>query len=223
MARLMARVARWWTPLRAWQKTAIAITALLIVGAVASSRSKKASTQAARTTTQQPKPPSAATTSRSKTPHQPKASVSGDLIGFGAADAAWNAHHQADGRFIRGAAYDQDLELGRPGLAGNIDRYFAVLHLGGRVFSYEMRFPPGTTVLVARQAVMQSEFPPGAQAIRFQRFNGCAVLTVHDHRLSVVAPNGNVGVEFGSGINDTSYDPGDVWTAIITAPPPTQC
>lgn len=151
------------------------------------------------------------------------AARSAGLTGFGAANAAWDANHQADGRFASGAAYNQDPSLSRPGNGDNNDRYFAVLHAGGRVFQYEMRFPPGTTVAQARQSVLQSEFARGARMTDFRRFSSCAVMTVHDPRLSGVAPHGDVGVEFGSGINDISYDPSDVWTAILTAPPPTQC
>jgi hypothetical protein len=152
---------------------------------------------------------------KSKTATQP----SDGLTGYGATDAAWNAHHKMDTRpgMIVGAAYDVDPALAREGDSDSNARYYGVVHEGGRVDQYQMRFARGTTVAEARQSVLASEFPSDARIVRFRTLDSCAVMTVRSKRFKPshgLLPT--AAVEFVSGADGASYDPGDVWGAIIS-------
>jgi hypothetical protein len=59
-----------------------------------------------------------------------------DLTGFGAVSASWDANHRSD--------------------AG---RYSAVTSMGGRIISYDISFPQGTTLPAAEQFVRE-QLPP---------------------------------------------------------------
>ena len=103
-------------------------------------------------------------------------------------------------------------------------RYYAVTPLeGGRVAQYQMRFAPGTTVDEARQSVLVSEFPPGTSVRDFKTLDSCAILVVHSNKLSGITPNGDASVEFVSGAGGDTYDPRDVWGAIVSFGDVTQC
>jgi hypothetical protein len=116
-------------------------------------------------------------TAPSATSTHGSAAASDGLTGYGATDTAWNGHHQPDTRFAPGTAYDPDPSLARGDLQHDA-RYYGVVHQGGRVLQYQMRFPPGTTVDQARQAVMASEFPAGTRTLQFQTLGTCAILNV---------------------------------------------
>jgi hypothetical protein len=155
---------------------------------------------------------------------QPRTHGRPPLSGFGATVAAWNDRHRMDPRFALNSAYDPDPTLARGGDERFDDRYFGVTPIDGRMLRYEMRFPPGTSVDAAKQRVLRSEFPTDAKVVGFRRRSTCAVMNVRSPTLARVLHDGaTASVEFGSGENDDSYDPADVWTALVTFPPVTEC
>ncbi len=141
------------------------------------------------------------------------------LTGFGATDRAWNASHTADSRFNPGSSYDPTPNLARSSDPQFDAKYYNVQHEGGRVVSYEMRFPPRTSVSAAKALVRRTEFPRSSRVTSFRALGSCAVMTVHEGALGQVVPGGNVTVELSSGQGGNSYDPSDVWSAIITGIP----
>jgi hypothetical protein len=111
------------------------------------------------------------------------------LAGFGATDEAWNAAHTPDSRFAPGSVYDNG-------------RYYSVIHDGGRVLEYSMRFSPGIPISTARSVVMH-EFPADATTLWFAVKDTCAQLEVKSRTLgrplatpAIGAPNGEVIIEF---------------------------
>jgi hypothetical protein len=144
------------------------------------------------------------------------------LTAYGATDAAWDANHQADTRFAPGTSYNPDPSLAR-GDVQHDARYYGVVHQGGRVLQYQMRFAPGTTVDQARQSVIASEFPPGTTTLQFQTLDTCAILNVQSSELAGITPNGGASVEFVSGAAGDTYDPTDVWGAIVSFGALSQC
>lgn len=160
--------------------------------------------------------------STASTPHP--TAVSEGLSGYGATDAAWNAHHQPDTRFAPGAAYDPDPSVARGDLRHDA-RYYGVVHggPGGRVNQYYMRFAPRTTVDEARRSVLASEFPPGTSVRDFKTLDSCAILVVHSGKFNGITPNGDASVEFWSGAADETYDASNVWDAIVTFGGLTEC
>jgi hypothetical protein len=142
----------------------------------------------------------------------------GGLTGLGATEAAWKTVHREDSRSAPGAAYDPDPSVGRGSPRFN-DRYYGVLVEDGRIFGYEMRFPPETAVSEARRYVLASEFPPDARIDWFHRRGTCAQMQVRSRKLSRAA-DGVGFVEFSSGAAADAYDPEDVWSAILMVTTP---
>jgi hypothetical protein len=71
--------------------------------------------------------------------------------------------------------------------------------------------------------MLASEFPPGAAVVDFKRLGTCAILIVHSGKLSGITPNGDASAEFVSGAAGNTYDPRDVWGAIVSFGGITQC
>ncbi len=152
----------------------------------------------------------------------PTASPSPAIIGFGATDASWNAHHIAASDFAPGAAYNPDQNLPKiNGYAGA--RYVATNHSNGRVLGYMMNLMPGTTVAAAKASVLQ-EFPSDASVIWFTARDSCAQLEVKSAILGAVlgdpnigAPDGMAFVELDTEHSDgtASYDSKNINQAIL--------
>ena len=77
-----------------------------------------------------------------------------------------------------------------------------------------MRFPPGTSVTEARHEVLDSEFPSDAHG-KLRTLGSCAPMSVKSGTLRREAHT-SATVEFSSGDGDDSYDPSDVWQAIVS-------
>lgn len=150
--------------------------------------------------------------------------ASDGLTGYGATDAAWNANHQSDTRFQPGSAYDPDPSVASGDLRYD-SRYYGVVRggPGGRINQYYMRFAPRTTVDEAIRSVMASEFPMGTRTVRFQTLGSCAILVVQSSEFSNITPYAEASVKFWSGAASDTYDPRDVWDAIVTFAPLTEC
>lgn len=150
-----------------------------------------------------------------------KSSAASPVTGFGATVADWDAHHEADSRFVPGSAYDPDPSLARGGDQRYNARYYAVGHDGGRIFNYEMRFPPGTDIQQAKRSVLASEFPSDAKIAWFKRLDTCAQMLVRSRKVARALGGTRIAalVEFSSGEAGDSYDPSDVWDAILIALP----
>lgn len=152
----------------------------------------------------------------------PTASARPAIIGFGATDASWNAHHTADSDFAPGAAYDPDTNL--PKINGHTGaRYVATNHSNGRVLGYMMNLMPGTAVDGAKASVLQ-EFPSDALVMWFAVKDSCAQLEVKSAILGAVLsdpkigdPDGMALVELDTVHSDgsASYDPNNINEAIL--------
>lgn len=136
------------------------------------------------------------------------------LTGFAATDAAWDANHRADDRFLEGSVYDPDPSLARGGDQRFDARYYAVIHLDGRIFSYEMRFPPGTSANEAKKDVLTTEFPGDAKIAWFKRRDTCAQMLVRRKTIEQLTGDAAL-VAFSSGAAGDRYDARDVWNAIL--------
>src|SRR5487761_32961 len=144
----------------------------------------------------------------------PTKSPSSALTGFGATDAAWNAHHTADTDFAVGAAYNPDPNL--PKINGHTGaHYVATNHSNGRVLGYMMNFTSGTSVATAKTSVLQ-EFPADASIIWFAVRDSCAQLEVKSAMLGaelgdpqIGDPDGLAFVEVDTVHSDgtATYDP----------------
>jgi hypothetical protein len=159
--------------------------------------------------------PTPAKTAKPKPTHR-SAPPSDGLTGYGATNAAWKAHHKADtsSGFIKGSAYDPDPALVRGGDPRDSDKYYAVQHEGGRIGQYQMRFPPGTDVAEAQRQVLASEFPSDAHGT-LRTLDSCAIMNVKSAKVRK-AIGLNAAVEFISGAGGETYDPNDVWGAIVS-------
>lgn len=141
------------------------------------------------------------------------------ITGFGATSAVWNETHEEDSRFAPGYVYDRDPALGRGN--GRYDsRYYGVARDKGRVISYNIRFPPGTSIARARRLV-RAEFPADA-TVKFAKRKRCSLMWVSSKTLKRYKL-GTATVGFSSGEAGDSYDPSDVWGAGIVPGHLTQC
>lgn len=149
-----------------------------------------------------------------------KSSPTSPLTGFGATVADWDAHHEADSRFVPGSAYDPDSSLARGGDERYTSRYYAVGD-GERVTNYEMRFAPGTGVQQAKRSILASEFPSDAKIVWFKQLDTCGQMLVRSRKVARAVGGKRIAalVEFSSGEAGDSYDPSDVWGAILIALP----
>lgn len=136
----------------------------------------------------------------------------GQITGFGATVAAWNAHHSEDhrGNLVPGCCYDPIPDI--PGLR-YADRYYAVQPIGKYVISYEMRPGDGKGIPIsaARQAAM-AELPADTRMRSFIPHGGsCAILIAYSPSLQKQLGHGKAGggvvVEFSSGAAEDSYNP----------------
>lgn len=97
------------------------------------------------------------------------------IVGFGATDAAWTAHHTEDKAFAPGAVYDAD-----PSVYSGA-RYTAVSHSNGRVLRYTMNFAPSPVSIV--KAELLKEFPSDASILWFSVRDTCAQLEIKSAKL----------------------------------------
>jgi len=149
------------------------------------------------------------TTTRKPKPHRAQP----QLTGYGATTAAWNAHHVMDRSATPGTAYDPDPSVVRSGDERYDDRYYGV-DSEEFVLDYYMRFPPSTGVEEAKQSVLTSEFPRDARIVWFRRLDTCAQMLVGSKTLARAASPFAL-VEFTSGLAGDTYNPQDVWDAIL--------
>ncbi|HEY3810165.1 MAG TPA: hypothetical protein VGL49_01930, partial [Acidimicrobiales bacterium] len=148
------------------------------------------------------------------------------LTGFGATSAEWNAHHRADTTKAPGAAYLPYIS-GPSGLGG--DQYQRVRVTAGRVISYGITLPQGTSQAAAEQ-FLAVQLPSDAKLTN--AFNGpavgggsCLLLNYQSPTLGRVLgaapigdPRGTVGAELSTlavGGSATSLDRGNVNSGII--------
>lgn len=152
----------------------------------------------------------------------PTASPAPVITGFGATDAAWNAHDTADSDFAPGAAYNPDPNL--PKINGHTGaRYVATNHTNGRVLGYMMNLMPGTTLDAAKATVSQ-EFPSDASFVWFAARDTCAQLEVKSATLGAALsdlkigdPDGLAFIELDTEHSEgtASYDPKNINQAIL--------
>lgn len=167
------------------------------------------------------------------------ASASDPITRFGATVHAWNATHTMDRRVnvIAGCCYDPIPTRSRPGVTF-ADRYYVVQPIGGYVISYFEWLGNGTTATAAKAAALR-ELPSDARVVSFTvHGNTCAILIASSAQLlnalasvpdlrnveaeanklfgvhespSVLREHlGQVVVEFGSGADESHYNPKSV-------------
>jgi hypothetical protein len=112
-----------------------------------------------------------------------------------------------------GTAYDPDPSVVRGGDERYDDRYYGV-DSEGVVIDYYMRFPPSTGIEEAKQSVLTSEFPRDARIVWSRRLGSCAQMLVGSKTLAR-AGSPFALVEFTSGLAGDTYNPRDVWDAIL--------
>lgn len=208
----------------------VAIVLAILTGVTAPNKPVKATvnppaqTKQASTTKQNTKPaqPAQQTTTATPTP-QPKAPT---ITGYGATSSDWNANHQVDSRYDSGAVYDPTPGLGLD--ERHDDKYYAVLTQNGRILTYEMRLPNGSSLTAARAEIMQ-EFPADAKIVWQQTQDQCSQMEVSSATLgssSVLGssgigdPQGQVFIEFQTDSTSTEnlnsyYDPSNVNLATL--------
>jgi hypothetical protein len=148
------------------------------------------------------------------------------LTGFGATAAEWAAHHQADPTKAPGTAYLPYVN-GPAGLSG--DQYQRVQVTAGRVTSYGITLPEGTSLAAAEQ-FLAAQLPADAKLT--STFTGpaagggsCLLLNYQSATLGRVLgappigdPRGTVGAELSTlavGISSPSLDRSNVDAGII--------
>jgi hypothetical protein len=138
----------------------------------------------------------------------------GQVVGFGAADADWDAHHIVDPAGAPGALYNPDSAIGMP-------RYQAVGHDLGHVDGYVMRFP-GMSLEKARAEAM-AELPADATILWTNEQATCAQMEVRSATLgTVLAPLGDQAGEVhiyldtvDDATGDASLDPSNINEAVF--------
>lgn len=154
---------------------------------------------------------------------QPKAPT---ITGYGATQSDWNANHQVDNRYDSGSVYNATPGLGLD--TQHDDKYYAVLTQSGRILTYEMRLPNGSSLAAARAEIMQ-EFPSDATVVWQQTKDQCSQMEISSATLgnsSVLGssdignPQGQVFVEFQTDSTSTEnlnsyYDPSNVNLATV--------
>jgi hypothetical protein len=142
------------------------------------------------------------------------------LTGFGATDAAWAATHQADPRYAPGDAYDPTPGFGLDGQ--HDDRFFSVIHEGGRVVGFSMNEPAHATTQVAIGLVLQT-LPADAVVLWTTTRPSCFLAEMGSTTLrkALGGPTaGEVFVEFDSDAAKSGqpyWDPRNVTEAIVMA------
>lgn len=140
------------------------LAAFIVIGGIAGSHNKTATG-----TTRNPPDASSTATATSGTtaatasprPSPTPRAAPAVVTGFGAATAAWNAHHVADHDFAAGSVYNPDPSL--PDINGHTGAvYVEVSTQDGRVLSYAMNLPAGTTLHAATRTAL-AEFPRGTR------------------------------------------------------------
>jgi hypothetical protein len=156
----------------------------------------------------------------------PTATSADGLTGFGATSAEWNAHHRTDTTKAPGAAYLPYIS-GPAGLSG--DQYHSVQVTAGRVISYGITLPQGTSLTAAEQ-FLAAQLPSDAKLTN--AFTGpaagggsCLLLNYQSPTVGRVLgaapigdPRGTVGTELSTlavGGSAASLDRGNVNSGII--------
>jgi hypothetical protein len=147
---------------------------------------------------------------------------SGELTGFGASDAAWNATHTEDTQFSPGSNYNVNTSLpevgGHPGV-----EYQTVGHEDGRVLNYTYHFG-SEPISQAKANVMSTQFPRDARIVWFSTKGTCAQMLVQSNLLREALSSKAIGdtegtalVEFGteSSGGEESYDASAVTNALM--------
>ncbi len=175
------------------------VAAVIALGACGSGKAKSASTTTTRPTTRAPAGSSAPATTSA--PAQP----SDNLTGLGATTAAWDAHHTADSTKSPGSSF-----LPKVTNAGELaDEYATVNYGAGRVTSYSLQLPDGTSLAAAEAFIMQ-QLPTDAKETSSYHGTGadggtCLFLNYQSPTLAqalaapaIGDPQGIVGVELSS-------------------------
>jgi hypothetical protein len=124
------------------------------------------------------------------------------VVGFGATDADWNAHHSETPGFAPHAVYDPDPSLPRVnGHTGS--RYYAVNHMNRRVLNYSMSLRPGTPVGAAKTQALQ-EFPTDVTVVWFRVRDTCAQMEVKSATLGAALADPTIGDPQGLAIIEFS-------------------
>lgn len=208
----------------------VALVLAILTGVTAPNKPVKATvnppvqTKQTSTTKQNTKPaqPAQQTTTATPAP-QPKAPT---ITGYGATQSDWNANHQVDNRYDSGSVYDATPGLGLD--TQHDDKYYAVLTQSGRILTYEMRLPNGSSLAAARAEIMQ-EFPEDAAVVWQQNKDQCSQMEISSATLgnaSVLGssdigdPQGQVFVEFQTDSTSSEnlnsyYDPSNVNLATL--------
>jgi hypothetical protein len=94
------------------------------------------------------------------------------VTGFGALISDWNATHTPDHAFAAGSVYDPNPAL--PSINGHTGAvYVLVTPTNGRILSYAMNLPKGTSLRFAINAVRQ-QFPRDVHVLWTARKDACA-------------------------------------------------
>jgi hypothetical protein len=196
--------------------TAATAVVVALAGCGGSTQSSSTSTSVAA----QPAAPITTASTRKATAPKPSrppaAAPSGPQVtGFGATDAAWNAHHTADSEFAQGAVYNADPSL--PQINGHTGaQYTQVMHQNGHVLGYDYHFN-SEPISQAKAQVLTQNFPTDAHPLWFAVKDTCAQMAVQSNAVGHTLSDHSIGdsggfvlVEFGSGINADHYDAGSV-------------
>lgn len=205
----------------------VALVLAILTGVTAPNKPVKATvnpsvqTKQASNTKQTTKPAQQTTTAIPAT--QPKAPT---ITGYGATQSDWNANHQVDNRYDSGSVYDATPGLGLD--TQHDDKYYAVLTQNGRILTYEMRLPNGSSLAAAKAEIMQ-EFPVDAKVVWQQTQDQCSQMEISSATLGSASvlgssgignPQGQVFIEFQTDSNSTEnlnsyYDASNVNIATL--------
>jgi hypothetical protein len=134
------------------------------------------------------------------------ASASDGLVGFGADDIAWEAHHIAHPQYRNRYVYNPDPAL--PKINGNMGAvYVEVQHKHGRVLGYNMNLHRST--LDEAMAIAQREFPPDVRVLSTLKRDGCEEVKYASATLGSSLSRASVGDGSGEvvvGFLDTRTD-----------------
>lgn len=164
-----------------------AACALALSGCASSSVSSSSSSRASS-----PTPQPSALASRSPSP---QASPVAKVIGFGATNADWEAHHIPSSVCSAGSCYNPDPNL--PPTNGHLStRYYAVDHSNGRVTNYQMNLLPHTPVSAAKAEDLQ-EFPADVSVVWYQVKDTCAQMEIRSATLGTALGSPTIGDSAG--------------------------
>ncbi len=125
----------------------------------------------------------------------PEAAPVAKVIGFGATNADWEAHHIPTSVCSPGSCYNPDPNL--PQTNGHVGiRYYAVDHSNGHVTNYQMNLVPHTPISAAKAEALQ-EFPPDVTVVWYQVKDTCSQMEIKSATLGAALGSPTIGDSAG--------------------------